>query len=159
MAYMKRWECCFDLWQQADYEHVGVADAHLGFHLTRIIEQVNPKILVIRRDIDQVKASLQRMGIQNTAYCDALSEAINKFSTHPSIAWVSFEGLKSFPIIAQCLSHLMPEGAIDESRIRPLMDLNIQENMDLVWQRALESRSIANQILGIESMPGMNSYQ
>lgn len=159
MAHMKSWECCFDIWKNTAYEHRGVSDAHLGFHLGRIIAEANPQILIIRRDIAQVKESLTRIGGAQSNYCDLLAVALDKFSGHPAIASVGFDSLKSPAIVQQCLQHLMPGCVPDESRIRELIDLNIQADLDLVWQRALESRADVNKILGIDQIPGINVYQ
>lgn len=159
VARLKRWECCFDLWKEDTYPHVGVSDSHLGFHLARIISEANPRILVIRRDITQVKESLTKIGWQPSNYCDALAAALDRFSSHQSVAWVPFDGLQNATTVRHCLEHLMPGCSTNESRIRQLIDLNIQADMEVVWQRALESRGLECRILGVDVMPGINSYQ
>lgn len=158
MAHMKTWDCCFDLWKDERYAHRGVSDAHLAFHLERVLSKENPRTLIIRRDLNAVKASLLKIAPE-TGYVDQLAAAIDRFATHPAIAWVSFEALSQLPIVRQCLQYLMPGCEPDDARIKELIDLNIQADMDVVWQRALESRSHMNQILGIDAIPGMNAYQ
>lgn len=159
MARLKRWECCFDIWRRADYPHVGVSDAHLGFHLTRIIAEAGPRILVIRRDVEKVKESLLKIGGPHSNYCDVLAESLNRSSGQKNVAWVNFDSLRDLKTVTDCLRHLMPDCAIDDDRIRELIDLNIQTDMELVWQRALESRTASNQILGADVMPGIKFFQ
>lgn len=158
MKRFKSWECCFEVWQEK-YLHVGIADAHMGFHLASVIERANPKILVIRRDLDQVKASLEALGGPQTNYPDLLAQALDQFMAHPNVAWVTFDALKSIDIVKQCLQFLMPGCLIDDNRIRELLDVNIQVDMERVWDCAFANRSRADQMLGPDTMAGLGLFQ
>lgn len=157
---MKRhtsWECCFDLWKSGP--NVGIADAHLGFHLERIIKEVNPRILIIRRELHEVKDSLAKLGGPQTNYTDLLGAALDRFIQAPGIACVHFQGLKSLAIVKQCLAFLMPGCTPDEARLTELMDLNIQADLEHVWDCAIANRSRADQMLGPETMVGLHLTQ
>lgn len=159
MARLKRWECCFDLWEHAPYDHVGIADAHLGFHLDRVISESSPRVLVIQRDIAEVKESLRKMSAVHSNYCDLLGAALDKYRVHPLFMWVSFDALNKVAIIQRCLEHLIPQCRPDAERIKQLIDLNVQSDMEVAWQRALQSRADVHKILGTESIPGLDFYQ
>lgn len=155
----KSWECCFDLWASKDYEHTGIADAHLGFHLDAIRERVNPRILIIRRDIEHVKASVAALGGPQTNYVDLLAHALDRHITAEGLAWVSFDGLTHIDIVGRCLNFLMPGCTIDERKIREMIDLNVRVDMDVVWDFALANRENADLILGANVMAGLALVQ
>ena len=153
------WHCCFEIWDKQGYPHVGIADSSLGFHLPEILTKAAPRVLIINRDIDQVKRSLVKIGACLDPYVDWLSEQIRTVPVNPLIACVEFEALSDLTIVTQCLRHLMPSCAIDEDRILEMLDMNVQADMQRIWQYAIDKRSQLGSMLGPEVMAGLRLYQ
>ena len=154
-----RWECCFDIWESSKYRYVGVSDSSLAFQFERIIAQANPRILIIHRDLDDVKRSLRALGGPQSNYPEILSEKLRRYMTHPSVAWIEFEKLKDPAFIEQCLAYLMPGCLIDHEKIEELIHMNIQEDMERVWDFAMAQRAPLDVLLGPEVMLGLTVFQ
>lgn len=136
----KRWECCFDIWKNPSAPHIGIADSGLGFHLERILAEVAPRVLIIRRDPRAVKESLARLNPIETNYVDLLSETLDRFTSSPGVLSVAFEELDHPDVVAECLQHLIPGGTLDSERISELIKLNIQTDMERMWKFAAAAR-------------------
>lgn len=149
----KRWECCFDIWKNTAMPHVGIADSGLGFHLERILAEVAPRVLIIRRDPKEVIESLKRISPTQINYepenlVRALTESLDAFAAAPGVLSVAFEDLERPEIVANCLNHLIPGGTLSEDRIRELIDLNIQVDVDRFWKLAGANRAHAIEMVG-----------
>ena len=153
----ENWECCFDIWENTARSHVGIADSGLGFHLERILAEAAPWVLIIRRDIDEVKASLKRLHPIELNYCELLAEKLDEFASCPGVMSVRFEDLANSETVAECLRHLIPGCSPDEERIRELIRLNVQVDMNHVWQFAARARPEA--IVGREVLAKLRLYQ
>jgi hypothetical protein len=152
----KRWECCFDIWKNPTTVHVGIADSGLGFHLDRILADVAPQILIIRRDPQQVKESLKRLNPTRTNYVDLLSESLDAFSTSPGVRSVAFDDLAHPDTVADCLNHLIPGSTLAKERISELINLNIQVDLDRFWKLASANRAHAAEMLGAGVIPRLH---
>jgi hypothetical protein len=126
LRYADAWEDVFDdVWAQHEVQYVGASDHGLGFHLPAIMARIAPRTLVINRPVEEVNASLARLGLPASNICELLAEVLAACH-HPNIMRVRYADLASSDVVMRCLLHLMPEAKLSWSRIRTLQRLNIQ---------------------------------
>jgi hypothetical protein len=134
------WQDSLRVWLSADYEHVGVSDAGLGFHLAEIIEKYHPRVLVIDRPAHEVETSGNAIGLETVpGFCRLLLARIAPLRCHPLVKVVAFHGLSSSSVVRSCLWHLMPGARIDTDKIALLQHLNVQTDMRRM-RRIIEAR-------------------
>jgi len=108
-------------------EYVGISDHGLGFWLAEIMDRLAPRTLIIERPMEEVKASLTRIGVTQTNMCELLLEKLAV--VHPRVMRVPYAALESVETVTRCLRHLMPTVNVNASRIRELQRLNIQADV------------------------------
>ena len=131
-------ETAAELWaMQSRYEFVGIADAGLGMHLRRILDEVGPRTLIIDRDPMAVASSLRKyMGLSEVrlgpgwypavlARLKVLVEALAV--EHPLIKRVAFDDLKDIYTLRDCFDWLMP--GCKPLNLTQLMHMNIQSDL------------------------------
>lgn len=128
--WLDRWDDIFrTVWhQRRDCRFIGIADHGLGFHLPEILRRAAPRTLIIDRPIAEVNASLTRIGLPATNFCDLLAEALDY--DHPLIRRVPYADLTDTNTVVSCLEWLMPGASIDHKRTGWLQDSNIQADID-----------------------------
>jgi len=126
LRYVERWQHVFEtVWGMSGFRYVGASDHGLGFHLPEIFRRLTPRTLIIERPIAEVEASLARIGIPGSNFCDLLMEALNGFD-HPLIMRVPYADLADTEVVGRCLAHLMPFNPVSAARIEALQKMNIQ---------------------------------
>lgn len=146
-SWLPRWQDVFDLWNASTHRYTGISDNALGFHLPEIIARIAPRVLIIERDIGEVEASLdEALGMGRLNYCALLQSALDY--DHPLIMRIPYAYLKDDRTVAECLTHLMPDLAVDMVRIKELQRMNIQTDMSRV--KRLAPHADLNALLGPE---------
>lgn len=145
MATMTRWEEVFDLiWHgRGSMRHVGIADHGLGFHLPAIMDRLGPRTLIIERPIAEVNASVAKLGLPPSNFCDLLAEYLAY--QHPRIVRVPYAALQDPHEVRDCLQWLMPGAYIDLRRLGRYQILNIQADLKAAFPNA---RAAENNIGG-----------
>lgn len=124
--YAAKWTDVFDIaWALKGFQYVGASDHGLGFHLPEIMARTAPRTLIIERPIDEVNASLARLGLPASNFCELLMEVLNT-CRHPNILRVKYAHLESPEVVGHCLAHLMPDAKQSWERLFCLQRLNIQ---------------------------------
>lgn len=143
-AWLGQWDDIFPaIWhQRRDRRYVGIADHGLGFHLPEIMRRAAPRTLIIERPADEVNASLARLGLPASNFCDLLLEALDYH--HPRIRRVDYSALRDADVVQSCLRWLMPNAAIELSRIARLQARNIQAAPDAIPKAMARSAEIVN---------------
>jgi hypothetical protein len=143
-AWLDRWDDVFAAvwWDHPNYRYVGIADHGLGFHLPAIMRRASPRTLIIERPVDEVNASLARLGLPASNFCDLLQETLAY--DHPCIMRVPYAVLADSWVVFDCLRWLMPEEVIDRSRIAHLQGRNIQAGPNAIPQAMARSAEVAN---------------
>jgi hypothetical protein len=136
MAMLTRWEGVFrTIWHQHHMvPFIGISDHGLGFHLPAIIERVAPRILIIERPLDDVKASLAKLGLAATNFCDLLAEYLAY--EHPLIQRVGYGELADTDVVVEALRYLMPGLRVDRARIDRLQTVNLQADFLVTMRHA-----------------------
>jgi hypothetical protein len=126
--HLARWDDVFDeIWHgHGGFEHVGISDHGLGFHLPEITRR-QVRTLIIDRPIAEVDASLARIGLGGSNFCDLLAEALAY--RHSLIRRVPYAALADTDTVIACLDYLMPGAFIDPARIADLQGENIQADV------------------------------
>jgi hypothetical protein len=126
LRYLTRWEDVFDtVWRREyGYRYIGISDHGLGFHLQEIMRRMAPRTLIIERPLAEVNASLARLGLPPSNFCDILQERLA--FQHPMIMRVNYLALTSSTVVMRCLRHLMPDAVLNHHHIPELQALNIQ---------------------------------
>ena len=128
LSRLDRWEDIFSVvWCHQQAEYVGISDHGLGFWLAEIMDRLAPRTLIIERPMEEVKASLTRIGVTQTNMCELLLEKLAV--VHPRVMRVPYAALESVETVTRCLRHLMPTVNVNASRIRELQRLNIQADV------------------------------
>ncbi len=123
------------------YDFIGAADSGLGFHLDWVTEHLACPVLIVERPRAQVEASIQRMGLPATNYCELLEKELRRFSGHTAVMRVPFEKLSDRRVMEKVFWHLMPGRDFDEVRFRQFCAYNIQVDPKEV-HRTLQERKL-----------------
>ena len=139
-AEMDGWQDIRHIWTERDHrdpQYVGISDSMLGFHLPEILDKYSPQVLIIDRDIDEVHASLARMGIPQTRYCELLKERLDAIDDR-RVVRVPFHDMRSPRVVMTVLQHLIPYTRIQPGKVFEMMHLNIQEDIKRTMRLAVE---------------------
>lgn len=126
-----------EFWTKPNVPFVGISDSGIVPQLGRVLVQIEPQTLIVRRDIVQVKASLRKAFADyemdhkiGDKYLDTCESELKKWLTHPLVRVVEFEELRDAMTVDKCIKWLMPQNDIPFNRA--LMDLNIQADVKKV---------------------------
>lgn len=116
---------------------VGMSDHGLGLWLGRILEEIGPRTLIVKRDIQQVEKSLAKLFVDvpmdwasAVRFLDALETELSKWKHHPLVKCVSFDDLDDHSVVTGVLSWLVPGASFPD--LKHLMAMNIQARRDRV---------------------------
>ena len=137
------WQDSLRVWKSNRYEHVGISDSGLGFHLREIIAEHAPQVLIVDRPAHEVETSVRSVGFADVpGFCDLLLARIAPFRCHPLVKVVPFHGLSSVNVVRAALWHLMPGVQFDLDKVALLQHLNVQTDMRrvkrIIAERAAE---------------------
>lgn len=118
-------------WNMPGFRYAGIADSALVPQLERILVQVQPRTLIVRRDPKEVVRSFSRymnghtMDLVKTRdYVSGHAKIMARFFEHPLVKVVEFEALRDIAIVKSCFDWLMPGwGYIFREE---LMHMNVQ---------------------------------
>jgi hypothetical protein len=106
-------------------DYVGVSYSMMGFFLPWILENIKPRTLIVMRNIDDVRASMDKIGL-NTEAVDVLRDTLIQYMKHPLVYVIPFPALDDTRVMSKAFAHLMPGMPFDETRFKQLCQLNIQ---------------------------------
>lgn len=117
-----------DLWASGD--GVGISDAGLGLHLSRILAEIGPRVLIVDRDPDAVLASFERFAPDLVGEPAALRFRLAQLQAalaieHPLIRRVSFDALHDQQTVADAMSWL----GVAPLNLPQMMHLNVQSDL------------------------------
>jgi hypothetical protein len=126
-----RWEDAGQLWADhptaTETKFAGISDSGLGFHAAEIIERWKPQTVIVERPIDDVLASLERIGLPASRRAlTILQKRLASVADNPLVRRVDFDQLSDPDAALQALRHLMPTASIDRRRLARMSELNIQ---------------------------------
>lgn len=148
MAWVGSWHAAAALWHGKDYHRIGISDSGFSFHLADLIAEYAPRILVIERPAAEVNASLARIGIGGSNYCDLVGEALIPWTGHPLVRRIAFASLVDDNVVRSCLWHLMPGVAVDMGKLALFQRLNVQADMGTVWSDVAARGRNLGEIIG-----------
>lgn len=131
--YLQSWDEMKSFWG-----NFGLSDHALGFQLSRILAEIEPRVLLIERGLRDVEKSLALMGIGNDAtrtFLTQLQTRLNEHKKHPLVKTVAYKALNDYSVVIDCLEWVWPEGG-DYSRVRDLMRMNIQVERSYIEREA-----------------------
>lgn len=139
MATLKCWQDVFDtVWHGHGHSmrYVGISDHGLGFHLREILRRLPMPVLIIERPIAEVNASLAKLGLPASNFCDLLAESLAY--DHPCIRRVAYDALANTSDVIDCMRHLMPGAFIDTRRLARYQLLHIEADTEKALRTAAE---------------------
>ena len=107
-------------------DNEGVSDSGLSLWIERIFKDIAPWTVIIWRDQREVEASIERLGIPKSNYCDLLLERLNKVRNHPLVMNLPFECMNDMRVMQKVFWHLRPNVPFDEQRFELMKNVNIQ---------------------------------
>lgn len=93
---------------------VGISDSGAVSLLERVLDEVQPQTLIVRRDAQAVAKSLARylkletMPAELVTYLDEADAALDAFAAHPLVETVQFDALNDIDVVEDCFRWLMP---------------------------------------------------
>jgi len=108
------------------YKFVGISDSGLGFFLDWILKNIQPRTLIVERDLVEVDESMDILGFPRTNATELLSAELQKFKEHSSVMWVPYEALNVKRVMQKIYWHLMPGQPFDEERYELLAKMRIE---------------------------------
>lgn len=136
------------LYDSPFYDHVGVSDSGLGFHIGWILENLGPKTLIIGRPRRDVDLSLKRIGLGESNQTALLERELDTWCSHPLVKYIPYALLGNRRVMERAWFHLMPGVPFDEVRFDQFSRLNVQADLDQVKQRVSDRAPFINGILG-----------
>lgn len=121
----KKWDDLVDLYQRETPKFVGVSDSSVVFLLPWILETIQPRTVIIERNVGEVKASLDRLGIPSGEYLELSFAALKAIRNHPLVMWVPYRALEIPRIVQRMFAHLLPGEPFDEDRYELLAKMRI----------------------------------
>ena len=129
------------------YDRVGIAEHGLAAYLPWILDNIDVRVLIIERTVEEANASLRRIGIPDSNYCQILKETLDSLGNHPMVKRIQFEDMTHRLAFKYAFWHLVPGIPFDEDRLEEFDKLNIQvsipkvlglyerhrENVDGLW--------------------------
>lgn len=112
---------------------VGVSDSGVVSVLDRILEEVQPQTLIVRRAPDAVLKSLaaylkvETVPAELVTYLREMDLALDSFAEHPLVEVVDFAALNDIDVVEDCYRWLMPGNPAPFNR--DLMHMNIQADL------------------------------
>jgi hypothetical protein len=136
---------CFEdlipFWKSDEFEFCGISDSGLAPQVGRILSEIKPRTLLIRRDPLEVIRSTTRYFIGQTVdliaareYVSACQKAFAAIEADPLVKVVRFEDLGDLKTVLDCFEWLLP-GQSRHFRAE-LMHMNIQVDPGFVLARA-----------------------
>jgi hypothetical protein len=136
-----------DIYRSDYYTHVGIADSGLGFFLPWIMENIQPRTVIIDRDPQEVTDAIAAMGMARTDHAFVLRDRIKLFYDHPLVLRVPYEALGQKRVMQKIFWHLMPGVAFDEVRYEQLSKMYIQAMPQVVVQNDAKQGALMRDIL------------
>ena len=143
--------CFADLlsfWADPNHQFAGISDSSLYMQLDRILNQVQPQMLVILRDPGQVMESLRRCFARPKSGATLLDEdtlfkriseahhRLTRVANHALVKTVQFDDLNHEGVVASCLEWILPGQG--HHMKRDLLNMNIQVEMSSIKPPANE---------------------
>ena len=111
-------------WFSSDALYSGNADSACGLQITRILDEIRPRTLIVERPIGEVLASLADIGIAWEGLRSRLEQLEETLSlSDPLIKRVRFEDLNDRDAVIEAAEWLVPGHGVDAAS---LLGLNIQ---------------------------------
>lgn len=125
------WEGCFTAWRGAQHAWAGFADHALGFHLPEIVARSAARVLIVDRDIEDVRTALGRLmpTLDFAPFLALLKARLRAAATLPGVKVVPYAALRHFSAAYDCLEHLLPGAAIDRDKLGAQMRLHVQADV------------------------------
>lgn len=136
------------LYDAPAYRHVGFSDSGLGFHIGWILENLQPRTLIIGRPRSDVEKSLGKLGLPRTNQTALLERELDRWADHELVRYIPFSLLDNRRAMERAWFHLMPGMPFDEERYAQFCQFNIQADMNQVRQRVAANRDGLQNILG-----------
>lgn len=108
------------------YAYTGVSDSGLALKALDVIEEFQPRTLVVHRDSKEVRASLLDMGVEVNQFIDLAIHRLGEVRFHPLTMWVPFDALDDQRVMEKIWFHLLPGVSFDVARYREFSKFNIQ---------------------------------
>lgn len=119
-----------DMWSHPNWEYQGVSDSALGYWLPRIMRDLEPKVLIVERPVDEVIASLERMVGYSVAdwrpRIADLKAQLDGVGSHPLIKRVDYRLLREPAVMMDCAEWLVPGHG---PQALSLQHMNIQQEL------------------------------
>lgn len=137
-----------NLWAASPRTYVGMSDHGLGFQLARILAEIEPRTLIVERDVVAVWRSLgnylpddmQMSARAADSFLADLQASLDKSKSHPLVKRVPFESLNDYSVMIDCLEWLMPGG--DFERVSSLMDMSVQVRVEATKRHLNEPHTL-----------------
>jgi hypothetical protein len=130
--HLKDFDALKRLWTSVHYDYVGMSDAALGFQISRILTEIEPRTLIIHRRLEDSLISFQNFMQDDsfdagraTVHLNRLSGCLNAVERHPLVRVVAYDQLNDVETVKH-LFHWLLYGHADLSRVEPMMRLNVQ---------------------------------
>lgn len=134
--HLKDFDALKALWTHQQWPYVGMSDAALGFQISRILEEIEPRTLIVERSVEDVKRSFLKFisgvdlqGFEVTVHLNKLAARLDAAKSHPLVKVVPYAKLNDVETV-KFLFHWLLRGQCDLSRVDTLMRLNIQVTRD-----------------------------
>lgn len=119
------------LWSAPEPQYLGVSDSGLATQIGRIMAEIQPRTLIIDRDIGEALDSFLKYfsdfpvdKVKAAAYFRISAQALSHYCDHPMTKIVRFADLHDFDAVNECYEWLMPDNPWP---LRPdIFNMNIQ---------------------------------
>lgn len=133
-------EALRDLWADDRFPYVGVSDSSLVMQLGRILQEVEPRVLIIDRAPEEAARSFDcymsgsGRNFRPHPICVALHEELQRYRAHPSVFWLDYDAVSDIEAVAEAIAWIIPD--VTFPKLEELMHMNVQADRDWVIEKA-----------------------
>jgi hypothetical protein len=136
-----------DLYRSNFYDFIGVADSGLGLCLDWVVEEINPRIVILDQHPSETEKELEKLGAPRTNYAELLHEELAKHKGSKEVLWVPDSLLTERRVVEKVFWHLLPGQAFDEVRFNEFVRYEIALNKENTAKNAIERRKVFGDLL------------
>ena len=118
------------------YTHLGAAGASLSFFLKHIQEDMQPRILIVERDPQDIDKVVLAMNMPLTNYPYMIDQALSALPSGENVLRVPFEALGAKRTLQRLFLHCLPGIPFDEMRCELFRSLWIDHDAADLTQNA-----------------------
>lgn len=125
-----------DLYNDSADSNVGVSDSGASLFLPWILDNLNVRVLIVDRDVDEVDKSMRKLGFHMGDMLRFMQKRIRNYDDNLRVLRVPFDKLDDISVMRKAFWHILPGEPFDEGRFEAMRNIKITVDIAEVMDRA-----------------------